>query len=162
MYHYHSLPAQGTQYPTSFMASRADPPLGPGPGVGPEHVVPLQKLAYEKLMSHKFGNPSLTGTIEKRLTHLFLPFELNFPNYFLLERCFDTLKKYRVSEATKVLKCWCNGWATSYRYHEDKLLPCLFGCSGCKGELGHYLQCPHLFALWRFLTGEVSRDPLVR
>ena len=59
-------------------------------------------------------------------------------------------------------KCWCNGWATSRRYHEDKLLPCLFGCSKCSDDLHHYLQCPHLFALWGFLAGGASADPLAR
>ena len=29
-------------------------------------------------------------------------------------------------------------------------------------ELQHYLQCPHLFALWSFLAGEVSSNPLIR
>ena len=64
----------------------------------------------------------------------------------------------------RVLKCWCNGWATSRRYRnsEDKLLPCLFGCSGCKDELEHYIHCPHLLSLWSFLASSASEDPLVR
>ena len=93
---------------------------------------------------------------------LFLPFTLDFQNSVHLVSCFGALRGLRVSEAIKVLKGWCNGWATSQRYHEDKLLPCLFGCSGCSDDLRHYLQCPHLFALWRFFAGEVSEDPLVR
>ena len=63
-----------------------------------------------------------------------------------------------------MLKCWCNGWATSRRYpnSEEKLLPCLFGCNGCKDELEHYFTCPHLFSLWSFLADSASEDPSVR
>ena len=57
---------------------------------------------------------------------------------------------------------WTNSWATSHRFHDDKLLPCLLGCRDCKDELKHYLQCPHLLALWTFLLGPTSADPLVR
>ena len=62
----------------------------------------------------------------------------------------------------KVLKSWCNGWATSRRYHDNKLLPCLFGCSHRSDELEHYVLCPHLHALWSFLDGSRDINPLVR
>jgi len=90
----------------------------------------------------------LFDTIPRRLTKLYHPFVLDFQNVISLESCFATLRKNNISVSVKVLKGWCNGWATSKRYHEDKLLPCLFGCSNCKDELGHSLQRSHLFALW--------------
>jgi hypothetical protein len=93
---------------------------------------------------------------------LFQPYELDFQQAILLDRCWGTLKKCRVADAVKVIKTWVNGWATSYRYHEGVLLPCLFGCTDCKDELRHYFNCPHLFALWSFLADNVSSDPLVR
>ena len=93
---------------------------------------------------------------------LYQPYTLDFQNSILLERCWATLKENTVSVVIKVLKCWCNGWASSRRYHEDKLLPCLFGCNQCNDELEHYFQCPHLFSLWSFLSGNTSADPLVR
>ena len=37
----------------------------------------------------------------------------------------------------------------------------IFGCN-CIDKLEHYLHCPHLFALWTFLAGDVSSDPLER
>ena len=56
-----------------------------------------------------------------------------------------------------------NGWATSCRFHEDKILPCLFGCAGQQDDLSHYLVCPHLFTLWSYLTNSnVSEMPLIR
>ena len=128
-----------------------------------QNRIALQKLVYDKFISHRFVN-SLHGTIERRLTSLFLPYALDFQNTILLERCLGILKGLSVSVALRVLKSWCNGWATSRRYRnsEEKLLPCLFGCSGCVDELEHYLQCPHLFSLWTFLAGSTSEDPLVR
>ena len=62
----------------------------------------------------------------------------------------------------KVLKCWCNGWASSRRYHEEPILPCLFGCSHAQDDLHHYMMCPHLFGLWTFLTPGVNSNPLIR
>ena len=93
---------------------------------------------------------------------MFQPYELDFQQSILLDRCWGTLKKCRVADAVKVIKTWSNGWATSYRYHEGIVLPCLFGCSSCIDQLEHYLQCPHLYALWTFLAGDVSCDPLKR
>ena len=45
---------------------------------------------------------------------------------------------------------------------QDLQLPCLFGCKHQIDDLNHYLQCPHLFALWSFLSPGVDADPLVR
>ena len=74
----------------------------------------------------------------------------------------STLKESSVSVVLRVVKSWCNGWATSYRYHDDKLLPCLFGCR-CQGDdMKHYHQCPHLFAIVKFMHPDTSADPLVR
>ena len=114
------------------------------------------------LIKYRFRN-SLHDTVEKRLNTLFSPFLVDCQNHANLERCFGILRGCRVADAIKVIKCWVNGWATSQRYHEDNLLPCLFGCSGCVDSLSHYLQCPALLALWRFLAlGNASEDPLVR
>ena len=39
------------------------------------------------------------------------------------------------------MKTWSNSWSTSYRYHEARRLPCLFGCPGEPDSLSHYCQC---------------------
>ena len=93
---------------------------------------------------------------------LFQPYDLDFQQATLLDRCWATVKKCRVADAVKIIKTWSNGWATSSRYHEGVILPCLFGCKACTDNLQHYMQCPHLFALWTFLAGDISSDPLVR
>jgi len=121
----------------------------------------IQKLIYDQLVAHKFRDNFLI-TLSRRLTSLFLPYTLDFRDSISLEGSLASLKERSVSVVLKVLKCWNNSWATSRRCGDDKLLPCVFGCAFCRDELEHYLQCPHLLALWRFLAGSVSEDPLVR
>ncbi len=51
------------------------------------------------------------------------------------------------------------------RVKEAVILPCLFGCSGAIDRQAHYIMCPFLLALQRFLWGpisEVAADPLKR
>ena len=50
-----------------------------------------------------------------------------------------------------VLKTWTNGWTTSYRFHEDVLLPRIFGCGGMD-TLEHYLSCDCLWPLLLSVT----------
>ena len=126
----------------------------------PKH---LQKIMYVQLMKSRFGD-NLSSTIEGGLHALLHPFTLDFHNSILLRPCFQELKKLRVADSIKVLKGWCNGWATSRRFanNEDKILPCLLGCNRCSDDLAHYLQCPHLLALWIFIAGRTDSDPLER
>ena len=42
---------------------------------------------------------------------------------------------------TAIMKTLTNSWATSHRYHETPLLPCIFGCEDEKDNLPHYLKC---------------------
>ena len=46
--------------------------------------------------------------------------------------------------------------------HEDVIHDCLLGCANQKDSLSHYIFCPHVYAMLRFLFIEVSEDPLVR
>ena len=131
------------------------------PDVISKPEVPPQKVFYIKLVASRFSN-TLNDTFKRRLASLFLPYELDFQQTILLDRCWATLRKCRVADAVKIIKTWSNGWATSSRYHEAVTLPCLFGCKACIDNLKHYLQCPHLYALWTFLAGDVSCDPLKR
>jgi hypothetical protein len=123
--------------------------------------IKVQRVFYTMLIKHRFVD-TLVDTLETRLTALFSPFIIDFRNTVSLSRCLATLKGCSISVSCKVLKCWINGWATSTRYHEDYVLPCLFGCHACSDSMRHYLLCPHLFALWVFLAGGASADPLVR
>ena len=127
----------------------------------PNFKINLQKRIYNCICSNWFGN-NISYTFRKRLTNSFSPYTLDFSSSVILEECFRTLREGPAAVASKVVKCWTNGWATSRRYHEQIILPCLFGCPNSCDDLYHYLQCPHLLALWAFLAGGVSKDPLVR
>ena len=69
-----------------------------------------------------------------------------------VSEAFQELRKLRKHDAMSVLKTWTNSWATSARYHEDVIFPCLLGCHRCKNfltpiseakdDLAHYYQCP--------------------
>ena len=67
---------------------------------------------------------------------------------------------------TCFLKTVINSWATSYRYGEVLLLPCILGCKEEKDELQHYLMCPSLWTLAVSACGLpspfLSRPPLER
>ena len=113
------------------------------------------------LVSKCFSN-SIVDTLQRRLSDLFQPYSLDFNNSILLESALSTLKGCSVAVVTKVIKTWANAWATSCRFQVGLNLPFLFGCRDCLDKSKHYLQCPHLFALWKFLTPGVSNDPLIR
>ena len=86
-------------------------------------------------------------------------------NYVQLQDdLFARLQDYSIEKKVMVLRSICNGWATSYRYHETVRLPCLFGCKllhpvdqrkrGQRDDMVHYLGCPFLWKLVETLTGE--------
>ncbi len=61
----------------------------------------------------------------------------------------------------RVLKTWVNSWATSARYHEPVVLPCLLGRQQARDEQSHCVMCPWLrFIVSKFLAN--SPMPLVR
>ena len=123
--------------------------------------IKMQKICYDNLVQARFSD-NIHDTICRRINDLFNPYTVDCSSLVSLETAWAVLKGCSMSVVIRVLKCWVNGWATSYRYHEAKLLPCMFGCSDCKDNLNHYLICPHLFALTRFLTDGVSENPLTR
>ena len=123
--------------------------------------VKMQKICYENLMQARFID-NIHDTIARRLCNLFEPHVVDCDNLISLDECCCILKQSKVATGIKVLKTWINGWATSYRFHEAKLLPCLFGCQDCKDNLEHYLMCPHVYALTSYLTEGVSDLPLIR
>ena len=123
------------------------------------------KLVYGILMEDNFNisnKVQLGDILQQRLTKLFHPFELDFEDRIDVVSILDLLSQLRSSDSLKILKTWLNGWVTSHRMHEDTLHNCLLGCSGQPDSLAHYVQCPHLFALQRFLLQDCSPDPLIR
>ena len=59
----------------------------------------------------------------------------------------------------KLIKTWTNSWATSHRYHELLLLPCVMGCQDGKDDLSHYAGCIQINLILGdlFLTSRLGR-----
>ena len=73
------------------------------------------------------------------------------------------LANCRKHEATRVIKTWVNSWATSSRFHEPIIYPCLLGCQDGVDRLSHYVQCPFMLHLQiKILTNPPSPLPLTR
>ena len=72
------------------------------------------------------------------------------------------LEKTKGHIATKVLKTWLNGWATSHRMHEEITLHCVLGCAGAPDSLNYYVFCPHMYAFQKFIFDGISDDPLIQ
>jgi len=120
-----------------------------------------QKMMYSKLMETFFAC-DIKDQLVIRLTNMFAPYDLDFVNAINLASCINSLKSLRCVDSMRILKTWANGWATSYRMHDPILLPCLFGCVGRPDDLCHYVQCPHLYALCKYLRTDSSENPLIR
>ena len=104
---------------------------------------------------------SLCGLLEARLTNIFQPYVLDFDSIIDLPDLLIRVQKLNAGNAAKVIKTWLNGWVTSYRMHEGCLHNCLLGCCGESDSMSHYVHCPHLYALIRYLTG-CPADPVSR
>ena len=77
----------------------------------------------------------------------------------------------RLEHRNVALRSLCNGWPTSYRYHEPILLPCVFGChlnhprpdgASPVDTMVHYLACPQLWRIVYSITSIQSNGPAVR
>ena len=97
-----------------------------------------------------------------RWTKLFLPYDIQADGALDINSIFETLRKLEGPASIKVVKTWLNGWATSTRMHEDKDLGCLLGCRNQHDSLRHYIHCPHLSALQKFLFQDISDEPRIR
>ena len=69
---------------------------------------------------------------------------------------------YHVRNGVKVIKTWLNGWHTSSRCQAAQPFPCLFGCHGAQDNLHHYIICPELYGLCKYLCRDLSHLPLHR
>ncbi len=86
-------------------------------------------------MRHTFVD-NFVNTVNRRFNKLLAPRLVHSS----VENCGSAaklLKKFRAHDAMRVIKSWVNSWATSDRYHEPVILPCLFGCVGAVDILDH-------------------------
>ena len=126
----------------------------------------VQKFAYSTLLSSVLPDPEdqLCQLCEERCSKIFAPYDI-FDDSNGASACLSealaALKNIGGNCATKVIKTWLNGWATSHRMHEDIVLPCVLGCSVGSDSLNHYVNCPHMYAFQNYLFEGCSSDPLI-
>jgi len=84
------------------------------------------------------------------------------PALINFDECFAALKLVGVADRAKVTKTWLHGWATSHRIKGDFLHNCFLGCDGSIDGLSHYMQCPRLYAVCKFVWNDSPSCPLER
>ena len=62
----------------------------------------------------------------------------------LLQPALHSLSRLRPFQVVQVIKTCSNSWATTYRVHEARRLPCFFGCADGSDDLAHYAFCEQL------------------
>jgi len=156
-------------------------PSAPIPGISFDPKV--QALAYKVLHQYS-GKSDLFEIVSRRIANWlgYIPIEF-VPDQF--EFASSLLRKMRCHEAMQIVKTWTNSWATSVRYHESVVFPCLLGCQDCgrffgmirlhghpvareghpvpRDDFSHYLFCP---SMWHIIDSIVLHstpiDPLKR
>ncbi len=111
-------------------------------------------------MSHAFPC-NLIDTLNRRIHDMFEPlhFSIDGP---ALEVAGSLMRKFRKHDAMRIIKTWFNSWATTYRYHEPDLFPCLFGCRHGIDDQKHYVSCPILLEILCMLRPDTPQDMFER
>ena len=60
-----------------------------------------------------------------------------------------------------LIKTWLNAWNTGTRFHDEFVLPCVFGCPGMEDSTAHYVRCPLLWRCASDCTGVPLRYPYI-
>jgi len=122
--------------------------------------IKIQSIAYRCLADSAFPC-TLVNTVHKRIS-MILNVDLDVLNLPEFDCACAELKRLRKHDAMCVVKTWVNSWATSARYHEDILLPCLLGCQeGCDSQK-HYANCINIQIILEEMLLQPPRTPLER
>ena len=120
----------------------------------------LQKFVYEQHMQCKFGL-DFPIHLQARISDMFSPYLVEWEN-INFSASLDACKALHIGNSMKIIKTWLNGWHTSSRCQAVQPFPCLFGCHGAQDNLHHYIICPELYGLCKFLYRDLSHLPLHR
>ena len=122
----------------------------------------LQKVIYEHLLASSFRLNCVHETIHRRISSIFKPYDISETGIDIAA-ALSLCTHLRKHDTMRIIRTWCNGWATSHRFHETVRLPCLFGCIGATDSFSHYVHCPYwLHLLQRVLPHPPSVYPLSR
>eukprot|EP00972_Heterocapsa_arctica_P047620 7023676-Heterocapsa_arctica.AAC.1 len=103
----------------------------------------VQKVAMGPLLLELYP-PTLDSLVLKRLSSLF-PEHAAFFQGIEWQTVFRTLRTLPHHPAMCVVKTYLNSWTTTARFHEERRLPCVFGCAEGADSLPHYVACPKLW-----------------
>ena len=120
----------------------------------------LQKFVYEQHMSSRFGL-DFPMHLQARISDMFSPYLVDWEN-INFTTSLNACKALHIGNSMKVIKTWLNGWHSSSRCQAAQPYPCLFGCHGAQDNLHHYIICPELYGLCKFLYRDLSHLPLHR
>ena len=114
-----------------------------------------QKLAYNVLMDSYYNLDFKKHMIERIIT-LFQPYVLDW-NCIQFSNSISALQPFNSGNVMKVIKTRMNAWTTSSRMGgAHHTYPCLFGYKDVTDRLGHYIECPLMFSLWKFMHRDLS------
>ena len=97
--------------------------------------------------------------LRARISNMFSPYLVDGEN-LNFEVGLTAVKNLHSGNAMEVLKTWLNGWHASSRCQATQFYPCLFGCHGARDDLHHYIICPQLYSLCKYLCRDLSQYPL--
>ena len=120
----------------------------------------LQKFVYEQYMQCKFGL-DFPSHLQARISDMFSPYLVDWKS-INFTASLDACKALHIGASMKVIKTWLNGWHSSSRCQAPQPYPCLFGCHGAQDNLHHYIICPELYGLCKYLYMDLSHLPLHR
>ena len=115
--------------------------------------LPVQKTYYDEFRKALYGRRQ-AAIFERRLSGAFA--SLLSPLPVIDWQPPGTFLSFApMHAAVTVIKTRANSWTMSARYHDDKIVHCVFGCAGAPDDLAHYLACG---PLWSTVTA-VTRVP---
>ena len=120
----------------------------------------LQKFVYEQYMQCRFGL-DFPSHLQARISDMFSPYLVDWKN-INFTASLDACKALHIGNSMKIIKTWLNGWHSSSRCQAVQPFPCLFGWRGAQDNLHHYIICPELYGLCKFLYRDLSHLPLHR
>ena len=106
-------------------------------------------------MSSSFGL-DFPMHLQARIRDMFSPYLVDWENINFITSL-NACKALHIG--MKVMRTWLNGWHSSSRCQAAQPYPCLFGCHGAQDNLHHYIICPELYGLCKYLYRDLSHLP---
>ena len=111
---------------------------------------PIQREMY-KMLVKQATKEDWAKLINKRLTATTGDNDIN---PMVGEQATKILKEIKGHTAMAAMKTMMNGWATTRRFHRDKIIKCIFGCDE-PDDMTHYWRCS---PRWQMVSTPTGRQ----